>query len=145
MKKLKSNIANMAIVLTLIAVLAAGALAWVNDETSGPIEEINNAAIENGIKSVILGDRDIEFTVESPREQDGFVFHNVNDRVLQVFLVCRSCHHAPQNRFNRVVGHLNANGVVGLVENLFHIHLGVAVPPVAGVARRRQGAIAEMG
>ena len=80
MKKLKSNIANMAIVLTLIAVLAAGALAWVNDETSGPIEEINNAAIENGIKSVILGDRDIEFTVESPREQDGFVFHNVNDR-----------------------------------------------------------------
>jgi len=80
MKKLKSNIANMAIVLTLIAVLAAGALAWVNDETSGPIEEINNAAIENGIKSVILGDRDIEFTVESPREQEEFVFHNVIDR-----------------------------------------------------------------
>ena len=69
----------MALVLTLIAVVAAGLLAWVNNVTSGPIEEINNLAIENGIKSVILGDRDIQFTVEAPVEQDGFVFHNVND------------------------------------------------------------------
>ena len=69
----------MALVLTLIAVVAAGLLAWVNNVTTGPIEEINNLAIENGIKSVILGDRDIQFTVEAPVEQDGFVFHNVND------------------------------------------------------------------
>ncbi|MBP5690709.1 MAG: RnfABCDGE type electron transport complex subunit G [Bacteroidaceae bacterium] len=79
MKKLQSNILNMALVLTLIAVVAAGLLAWVNNVTTGPIEEINNLAIENGIKSVILGDRDIQFTVEAPVEQDGFVFHNVND------------------------------------------------------------------
>ena len=79
MKKLQSNILNMALVLTLIAVVAAGLLAWVNNVTSGPIKEINNLAIENGIKSVILGDRDIQFTVEAPVEQDGFVFHNVND------------------------------------------------------------------
>ncbi len=79
MKKLQSNILNMALVLTLIAVVAAGALAWVNNVTSGPIEEINNQAIENGIKSVILGDRDIRFTVDNPVEQDGFVFHSVND------------------------------------------------------------------
>ena len=79
MKKLQSNILNMALVLTLIAVVAAGALAWVNNLTSGPIEEINNLAIENGIKSVILGDRDIRFTVDNPVEQDGFVFHSVND------------------------------------------------------------------
>ena len=79
MKKLQSNILNMALVLTLIAVVAAGLLAWVNNVTTGPIEEINNLAIENGIKSVILGDRDIRFTVEAPVEQDGFVFHNVND------------------------------------------------------------------
>ena len=79
MKKLESNIMNMALVLTLIAVVAAGLLAWVNNVTSGPIEEINNLAIENGIKSVILGDRDIKFTVEAPMERDGFVFHNVND------------------------------------------------------------------
>ena len=79
MKKLQSNILNMALVLTVIAVVAAGALAWVNNVTSGPIEEINNQAIENGIKSVILGDRDIRFTVDNPVEQDGFVFHSVND------------------------------------------------------------------
>jgi len=79
MKKLQSNILNMALVLTLIAVVAAGLLAWVNNVTSGPIEEINNLAIENGIKSVILGDRDIQFTVDDPVEQDGFVFHSVND------------------------------------------------------------------
>ena len=79
MKKLQSNILNLALVLTLIAVVAAGALAWVNNLTSGPIEEINNLAIENGIKSVILGDRDIRFTVDNPVEQDGFVFHSVND------------------------------------------------------------------
>ena len=70
---------NMALVLTLIAVVAAGLLAWVNNVTTGPIEAINNATIENGIKSVILGDRDIKFTVEAPMERDGFVFHNVND------------------------------------------------------------------
>jgi electron transport complex protein RnfG len=79
MKKLQSNILNMALMLTLIAVVAAGLLAWVNNVTSGPIEEINNLAIENGIKSVILGDRDIQFTVEAPVEKDGFVFHGVND------------------------------------------------------------------
>ena len=71
---------NMALVLTVIAVVAAGLLAWVNNVTSGPIKEINNLAIENGIKSVILGDRDIEFTVESPVEREGFIFHSVNDK-----------------------------------------------------------------
>ena len=80
MKKLESNIMNMALVLTVIAVVAAGLLAWVNNVTSGPIKEINNLAIENGIKSVILGDRDIEFTVETPVEREGFIFHSVNDK-----------------------------------------------------------------
>ena len=79
MKKLESNIANMAIVLTVIAVVAGGLLAWVNNVTAGPIEQINNQAIENGIKSVILGDRNIEFRVDEPTEKDGFVFHNVYD------------------------------------------------------------------
>ena len=79
MKKLQSNILNMALVLTVIAVVAAGALAWVNNLTRGPIEEINKQAIDNGIRSVILGDRDIQFTVEAPVEREGFVFHNVND------------------------------------------------------------------
>ena len=79
MKKLKSNITNMAVVLTAIAIVAGGLLAWVNNVTAGPIEQINNLAIENGIKSVILGDRDIKFRVEDPTEKEGFVFHNVYD------------------------------------------------------------------
>ena len=79
MKKLQSNLVNMAVMLTVIAVVAAGLLAWVNNVTSGPIEEINNATIEKGIKSVILGDRDIQYTVEPKVEREGFVFHNVVD------------------------------------------------------------------
>ena len=79
MKKLQSNIWNMAIVLTAITIVAGGLLAWVNNVTSGPIEQINNQAIENGIKSVILGDRTIEFRVDEPSEKDGFIFHSVYD------------------------------------------------------------------
>lgn len=79
MKKLKSNIKNMVIVLTMIAVLAGALLAWVNDVTSGPIEQINTQAVENGIKSVVLAGRDIEFRVDRPTESEGFIFHNVYD------------------------------------------------------------------
>ena len=69
----------MAIVLTVITVVAGGLLAWVNEITREPIGLINSQAIENGIKSVILGDRNMEFRVEEPTERDGFVFHNVYD------------------------------------------------------------------
>lgn len=80
MKKLNSNLTNMAVVLTVIAVVAAGLLAWVNGVTRGPIEEINSQAIAQGVKSVILGESDVEFTVEDPIEKDGFVFHRVYDK-----------------------------------------------------------------
>lgn len=80
MKKLESNITNMAVVLTVIAVVAAGLLAWVNNVTSGPIQAISEQNIEEGIRSVILGDSQVEFTVEAPREKDGFVFHSVIDK-----------------------------------------------------------------
>lgn len=69
----------MAIVLTMITAIAGGLLAWVNEITREPIAQINSQAIENGIKSVILGDRNIEFRVEEPTEREGFVFHNVYD------------------------------------------------------------------
>lgn len=78
MKKLESNITSMAIVLTVIAIVAAGLLAWVNSVTAGPIEAINNETVQNGIKSVILGESDVKFSVEEPVEHDGFVFHRVN-------------------------------------------------------------------
>ena len=53
MKKLQSTLPNMAIVLTLIAVLAAAGLAYVNQVTKGPIEENKNKALTEGINSVL--------------------------------------------------------------------------------------------
>ena len=63
MKKLKSNITNMVLSLSLISVVAAALLAWVNVVTSGPIEKINAETLANGIKQVIIGDSDIPFTL----------------------------------------------------------------------------------
>ncbi len=79
MKKLKSNITNMVLSLSLISVVAAALLAWVNVVTSGPIEKINAETLANGIKQVIIGDQDIPFTVSEPWEKDGFVFYQVQD------------------------------------------------------------------
>lgn len=79
MKKLESNILNMAVVLTVISVVSAGLLAWVNGVTSEPIAQINEKTVSDGVKSVILGDRDIEFTVAPAQEKNGFVFHKVTD------------------------------------------------------------------
>lgn len=79
MKKLKSNITNMVLSLSLISVVAAALLASVNLITSGPIEKINAETLANGIKQVIIGDKDIPFTVSEPWEKDGFVFYQVKD------------------------------------------------------------------
>lgn len=79
MKKLESNIRNIALSLTLITLVAGGLLAWVNNVTASQIEKIKNQAIENGIKSVVIGGRDIAFAVDAPMEKNGFVFHRVND------------------------------------------------------------------
>lgn len=79
MKKLQSNIVNMAVVLTVISVVSAGLLAWVNNITSGPVAAINEKTVSDGVKNVVLGDRDIEFNVAPAQEKNGFVFHRVTD------------------------------------------------------------------
>ena len=53
MKKLPSTLPNMLIVLTLISVIAAGALAYVNEITAGPIEENKARTLAEGINSVL--------------------------------------------------------------------------------------------
>lgn len=53
MKKLESSIKNMAIVLTAIAVIAGGLLAYVNSATAPQIEKINAENLAAGIKKVI--------------------------------------------------------------------------------------------
>ena len=63
MKKLKSTLPNMTIVLTLIAVIAGLALGYVNSVTEGPIKEIKAQQLAEGIKAVLSAD---EVTVEAP-------------------------------------------------------------------------------
>lgn len=53
MKKLESTWYNMAIVLTVISVVAAAALAYVNEVTKGPIAEIQQRNEAQAIKTVL--------------------------------------------------------------------------------------------
>lgn len=53
MEKLKSNLPNMVIVLTAVAVLCSGILAAVNNATSSTIEEQKKQATADGIKAVL--------------------------------------------------------------------------------------------
>lgn len=67
MKKLKSTLPNMVIVLTSIAVIAGLALGYVNSITAGPIEEIKAQQLADGIKAVLNAD---ELNVETPEALD---------------------------------------------------------------------------
>ena len=56
MKKLESTWYNMAIVLTVISVIAGAALAYVNEVTKGPIAEILQLNEAQAIKTVLCDD-----------------------------------------------------------------------------------------
>ncbi len=73
MKKLKSTWYNMAIVLTLIAVIAGGLLAYVNSITEGPIAAINQKNLEDGIRKV-LGDDNVAIP-EPETMEDGTMIY----------------------------------------------------------------------
>ena len=53
MKKLESTLLNMVLVLTSVAVIMGGILAFVNHLTEGPITEQKAKALADGIKSVM--------------------------------------------------------------------------------------------
>ena len=53
MKKLESSLTNMVLVLTGVAVIMGGILAYVNHLTEGPITEQKAKALADGIKSVM--------------------------------------------------------------------------------------------
>ena len=53
MKKLESSLTNMVLVLTGVAVIMGGILAFVNHLTEGPINEQKAKALADGIKSVM--------------------------------------------------------------------------------------------
>lgn len=54
MKKLESSLTNMALVLTGVAVIMGGILAFVNHLTEGPINEQKTKALADGIKTVMV-------------------------------------------------------------------------------------------
>lgn len=54
MKKLKSSLLNMTLVLTGVAVIMGGILAFVNHLTEGPINEQKEKALADGIKTVMV-------------------------------------------------------------------------------------------
>lgn len=57
MKKLQSSLTNMVCVLTGVAIVMGGILAFVNHLTSGPIEAQKKLALDSGIKTVMQADQ----------------------------------------------------------------------------------------
>lgn len=77
MKKLQSSLTNMLVVLTVIAIVAAGVLASVNAVTAPHIEKINAENLAAGIKAV-MGSDDIQ--VSEPQEVDAFTAYDICDK-----------------------------------------------------------------
>lgn len=67
MKKLESTWYNMAIVLTLISVIAGAALAYVNELTAGPIQQIKEQAEKDAIAAVLCGQEGIAIKAVDPQ------------------------------------------------------------------------------
>ncbi len=81
MKKLESSFKNMAIVLTLISVMAGGVLAWVNQVTAGPIAQIKEENLAKAIKAVLRAD---DVTVSRVDTIDGGSVAYVTDKGMAI-------------------------------------------------------------
>ena len=84
MKKLESSLLNMTLVLTLVAVVMGGILAFVNHLTEGPIQQQKEKALADGIKAVMVcNDLVVAEPVEVKQTVDGkehtFIIYNVKD------------------------------------------------------------------
>jgi electron transport complex protein RnfG len=84
MKKLESSLTNMTLVLTLVAVVMGGILAFVNHLTEGPIQQQKEKALADGIKAVMVcNDLVVAVPVEVKQTVDGkehtFIIYNVKD------------------------------------------------------------------
>lgn len=81
MKKLQSTWYNMAIVLTLIAIIAGAALAYVNSVTETVIAEINQQNEDQAKKDVLCTD-EIQIENEATVSVDGkdFIVYNAGEK-----------------------------------------------------------------
>ena len=85
MKKLESSLLNMVLVLTGVAVIMGGILAYVNHLTEGPIAEQKEKALADGIKTVMVcNDLVVAKTDEVKQNVDGkeltFIIYQVKDQ-----------------------------------------------------------------
>ena len=71
MEKLKSNLPNMAIVLTSVAVLCGGLLAFVNNITQAPRDAAAEKTLTTGIEQAIGGKCTVENKYEITRSING--------------------------------------------------------------------------
>lgn len=79
MKKLESTWYNMVVVLTVIALVAGAALAYVNSVTKGPIATINAKNEADAIKAV-LGGKDVKILkTDTIGEGDAQAIVNITD------------------------------------------------------------------
>jgi len=70
MKKLESSLTNMVLVLTGVAVIMGGILAFVNHLTEGPISEQKEKILADGIKAVMVCDNLTVAKTDEVRQND---------------------------------------------------------------------------
>ena len=70
MKKLESTLTNMVLVLTGVAVVMGGVLAFVNHLTEGPINDQKAKALADGIKTVMVSDDIVVAKTDTVRQND---------------------------------------------------------------------------
>ena len=70
MKKLESSLTNMVLVLTGVAVIMGGILAFVNHLTEGPINAQKEKALADGIKTVMCVDELTVAKTDEVRQND---------------------------------------------------------------------------
>lgn len=70
MKKLESSLLNMVLVLTGVAVIMGGVLAYVNHLTEGPINEQKAQALADGIKAVMVCEDLLVSKTDTVRQND---------------------------------------------------------------------------
>lgn len=85
MKKLESTLLNMTLVLTGVAVITGGILAYVNNLTSGPIKAQKEKVLADGIMTVMESDNVVVEKTDTIRQKDAkgketaYIIYKAND------------------------------------------------------------------
>ncbi|MBP5714188.1 MAG: RnfABCDGE type electron transport complex subunit G [Prevotella sp.] len=91
MKKLESSLTNMVLVLTGVAVIMGGILAYVNHLTEGPIAQQKEKALADGIKTVMVCDDLVVTKTDTLRRNDAkgkeftYIIYQIQDAQQQDF------------------------------------------------------------